>query len=107
AQMSQIGQLQSATTLTESIQGMVLQNQIGSAGNLIGKNVEGLDDNNNPVKGIVNSVHVEDSNVVLELDNGNQLPLGRITSIAGATAASQGTIAAGTTTGTTAATAAH
>src|SRR3712207_426119 len=30
AQMSQIGQLQSSTTLQESLQGMVLQNQIGS-----------------------------------------------------------------------------
>ena len=32
AQMSQIGQLQSATTLQESLKGMVTQNQIGSAG---------------------------------------------------------------------------
>jgi flagellar basal-body rod modification protein FlgD len=97
AQMSQIGQLQSSTTLTEGIKGMVLQNQIGAAGNLIGKNVEGLDGQDKPVKGIVNSVRVEDNSVVLELDNGNKLPLGRVTSIAGATAAGNGTIAAGTT----------
>ena len=95
AQMSQIGQLQSTTSLTEGIQSMVLQNQIGSAGNMIGKNVEGLDDQDKPVKGVVNSVRVEDSNVVLELDNGNKLPLGRVTSIAGASAAGNGTIAAG------------
>jgi flagellar basal-body rod modification protein FlgD len=100
AQMSQIGQLQSTTTLTEGIQGMVLQNQIGAAGNLIGKTVDGLDDQDKPVKGIVNSVRVVDSNVVLELDNGNKLPLGRVTSIAATTPASTGTIAAGTTTGT-------
>ena len=100
AQMSQIGQLQSSTTLTEGIKGMVLQNQIGAAGNLIGKNVEGLDGQDKPVKGIVNSVRVEDNSVVLELDNGNKLPLGRVTTIAGATAAGNGAVAAGTGAGT-------
>src|SRR3954462_13082133 len=49
AQMSQIGQLQSATTLQESLKGMVTQNQIGSAAALIGKNVQGLDGNDDPV----------------------------------------------------------
>jgi flagellar basal-body rod modification protein FlgD len=82
AQMSQIGQLQASTTLTESIKGMVLQNQIGSAGNMIGKSVQGLDDDNEQISGIVNSVRVEGDNVVLELDNGHKLPLGRVTAIA-------------------------
>src|SRR4051812_49603142 len=59
AQMSQIGQLQSSTSLNESLKSMVLQNQIGSAGNLIGKNVEGLDDQNATVRGVVNSVKIE------------------------------------------------
>jgi len=96
AQMSQIGQLQSSTTLTDSLKTMVLQNQIGSAGNLIGKTVEGLDDQDDSVKGIVNSVRVEDNNVVLELDNGNKVQLGRVTSIASANPASTGTLTAGT-----------
>ena len=100
AQMSQIGQLQSSTTLTEGIQNMVLQNQIGSAGNLIGKTVAGLDDNDKPVGGIVNSVRVEDKNVVLELDNGNKLQLARVTAIAETKAASGGAITAGGTTPT-------
>jgi flagellar basal-body rod modification protein FlgD len=82
AQMSQIGQLQASTTLTESIKGMVLQNQIGSAGNLIGKSVQGLTDTNEQVGGIVNSVRVQDDNVMLELDNGHTLALGRVTAIA-------------------------
>jgi flagellar basal-body rod modification protein FlgD len=100
AQMSQIGQLQSSTTLTEGIQSMVLQNQIGSAGNLIGKTVEGLSDNDKPVDGIVNSVRVEGKSVVLELDNGNKLQLGRVTSVSDTKASATGAIAAGTTTGT-------
>jgi flagellar basal-body rod modification protein FlgD len=87
AQMSQIGQLQSSNTLTESLKGMVLQNQIGSAGNLIGKTVQGMDDQNNTLGGVVNSVQVQGSDVYLELDNGNKLALSRVTSIAGASAA--------------------
>jgi len=81
AQMSQIGQLQSSTTLQESLQGMVVQNQIGSAAGLIGKSVEGLDASDDPVSGVVSSVRVEKDGVSLELDNGKTLPLGRVTSI--------------------------
>ena len=81
AQMSQIGQLQSSTTLQESLQGMVVQNQIGSAAGLIGKSVEGLDGNDDPVSGVVSSVRVEKDGVSLELDNGKTLPLARVTSI--------------------------
>ena len=82
AQMSQIGQLQSATDLQTALKGMVLQNQIGSASSLIGKSVEGLDDNNNTIRGVVNSVKVQSDSVSLELDNGQSLDLSRITSIA-------------------------
>jgi len=89
AQMSQIGQLQASNTLTDSLKGMVLQNQIGSAGNLIGKSVQGLDDTNATVTGMVNSVKVEGNDVFLELDNGNKLALSRVTSIAGTKAPGQ------------------
>ena len=87
AQMSQIGQLQSNTQLQESLKGMVLQHQIGSAGNLIGKSVRGLSAEGDPVQGLVNSVRVEDGAVRLELDNGQALSLDRVTSIGGAAAA--------------------
>ena len=82
AQMSQIGQLQSANTLQESLKGMVAQNQIGAAAGLIGKNVQGLDSNDDPIAGIVTSVKVGSDGVSLELDNGNRLTLSRVTSIA-------------------------
>src|SRR5438477_12943430 len=54
AQMSEIGQLQSQTQLTDSLHSMVLQNNLGAAGNLIGKQVEGADDVGKPVTGLVN-----------------------------------------------------
>src|SRR3954447_12234903 len=82
AQMSQIGQLQSSTDLQTSLKSMVMQNNIGAAGNLIGKMVNGLDEKGAPVKGLVNSVRVEDGNVALELDNGKSLAMANVTSIA-------------------------
>ena len=60
-----------------------------SAGNLIGKSVQGLDDTNATVTGMVNSVKVEGNDVFLELDNGNKLALSRVTSIAGTKAPGQ------------------
>ena len=87
AQMSQIGQLQSSTMLQQSLQGMMLQNQIGSAGNMIGKQIEGMDDENATVNGIVNSVRVENDKIFLELDSGKRLALDRVTSIAPSTVA--------------------
>ena len=82
AQMSQIGQLQSATSLQESLKGMAQQNQIGSASALIGKTVQGLDGQDDPVSGLVNSVKVGADGVSLELDNGKSLMLSRVTQIA-------------------------
>ena len=90
AQMSQIGQLQSQTLLQESLQSMVLQQNLGAAGNLIGKVVEGVDDAGEPVDGLVTSVRVEKSGVLLELDNGKRLALGKVSGIATAPAAVEG-----------------
>jgi flagellar basal-body rod modification protein FlgD len=90
-QMSQIGQLQSATTLQTSLQSMVLQNSISSAGNLIGKSVQGMDDQNETVGGLVTSVRVESNQVMLELDSGKNLALGRVTSISPGPTAAAGT----------------
>lgn len=89
AQMSQIGQLQSSTTLQESLKGLVLQNQIGSAGNLIGRLVEGADANQESISGMVNSVRVNKDGVYLELDNGKELALSNVTNIASAPGPSQ------------------
>lgn len=85
-QMSQIGQLQSSTDLTDSLKGMVLQNQIGAAGNLIGKNIQGMDEQNNTVQGVVDSVRVQSDGVFLQLHNGKQVAIGKVTAIAAAPA---------------------
>ncbi len=82
SQMSQIGQLQSSSSLQDTLKSMVLQNQIGSASSLIGKVVTGTDSNQNPISGLVNSVHVTKDAVSLELDNGQSLDLANVTNIA-------------------------
>ena len=93
AQMSQIGQLQSTTDLQTSLKNLVLQNSLGAAGNLIGKMVDGLDEQGEKLNGLVTSVQVVVGNVQLELDNGKQLALDRVTGITQATAAAPATAA--------------
>jgi hypothetical protein len=83
--------------LQDSLKGLVLQNQIGSAANLIGKSVKGMDPNtNDTIGGTVTSIKVQSDGVSLELDNGRTLPMANITSI---TPTATGTTAAGATTG--------
>jgi flagellar hook assembly protein FlgD len=79
--MSQIGQLQSTTSLQDSLKGLVQQNNLGAAGNMIGKMVEGLDPAGAKMDGLVTSVRVEGEGIFLELDNGKSLDLSRVTAI--------------------------
>src|ERR1051325_11855800 len=44
-QMSQISTLQSNNEMQQSLQSLTLQQSIGSAGNLIGKMIQGIDEN--------------------------------------------------------------
>jgi len=82
AQMSQIGQLQTTESLQASLKGLVLQNSLGAAGNLIGKLVQGLEEDGTQVQGLVTAVRVQNDEVFLELDNGKSLKLSRVTAIA-------------------------
>jgi flagellar basal-body rod modification protein FlgD len=84
-EMSQIGQLQSQQSLQTNLQSMVLQNQIGSASNFIGKSVTGLGTNNSTINGVVDSVHIENGAVNLVLDSGASLALSNLTDVDGGT----------------------
>lgn len=81
AQMSQISQLEASTQLQTTLKALAMQSQIGAAGNLIGKMVEGLDAQNESIRGLVCSVRVEKDKVHLELDNGKTLSMDRVSSI--------------------------
>jgi flagellar basal-body rod modification protein FlgD len=90
AQMSQIGQLESSTKLQTSLESMVLQNSLGAAGNLIGREVQGITtfgDETVDVTGVVTSVRVEGGSVQLELDTGHKVPLNNVVEISPASAA--------------------
>ena len=82
SQMSQIGQLQSSTDLQASLKTLVLQNNLTSAGNMIGKQVRGQDDSGEESTGVVHSVRVQGGAVWLELESGKTLDLSRVTEIA-------------------------
>lgn len=81
AQMSQISQLQSSSQLQDSLKTLVSQNNLSSAGAMIGKLVQGKDAQGVELKGIVTSVKVEDGNLSLELDNGKKMSLNDVTGI--------------------------
>jgi len=80
-QLSNLRNIESQLSLQDNLKTLVLQNQIASAGGMIGKTVDGLDGNNNKVTGLVKSVRVEGDNVVLELDTGKSVAMDRVTAI--------------------------
>jgi flagellar basal-body rod modification protein FlgD len=97
-QISQVGQLQSTSSLQSSISSLALQNSIGAASSLIGKTVTGLDSTNKvSLNGIVNSVQVSGNTVNLQLDNGGILPLPNVTTITPTPVTGTATASAGTT----------
>lgn len=82
AQMSQIGQLQSQQSLQDSLKTLVLQNNLGSAGNLIGKYVAGIDAATGAeATGKVKTVRVVKGEVMLELDGGETMSMSKVTEI--------------------------
>ncbi len=82
-QMSEIGQLESSTTLQSTMASVTLQTQVSSGSSLIGKTVTGIDSANNSVSGVVNSVSVAGGNVSLQLDSGTTIALSGLSSING------------------------
>jgi len=84
-QLSSLRNIESQMSLQSQLQALVLQNQIAMAGGLIGKNVVGLDEQNNTVDGIVTSVRVQEGKAWLELDTGKTVPMDRIAKITGET----------------------
>jgi flagellar basal-body rod modification protein FlgD len=95
SQLSEIGQLESSTDLQSSLTGMVQQNSVSSAANMIGKDVQGTDQFNNQQTGTVTAVQVTTNGVNLSLSNGSTVSLANVTNITDASTT------AGTTSGST------
>lgn len=80
-QFSSLRNIESQLALQEQLETLVLQNQVSSAGGLIGKLVAGIDESNTSVVGMVSSVIVQDGRALLELDTGQVLPMDRVIQI--------------------------
>jgi len=81
-QLSSLRNIESQLSLQQSIETLVLQNQVSSASGMIGKVVTGLTEGNDRVSGLVSSVRVVDGEAILELDNGYTLSMNRVAEIA-------------------------
>lgn len=68
--------------LNESFRSFLMQQQITSAGAMIGKLVSGLNAVGEQVSGVVASVRVENDEIFLELGDGRQMSMSRVTTIA-------------------------
>src|SRR5436190_21465775 len=77
-QMSSIRSIESDLKLTDQLKSLVTQNQLSSAGGMIGKFVGGLTSDNKRVAGLVVSVERQGDNVNLELDNGWSVPINNV-----------------------------
>jgi len=80
-QFSSLRNIESQLSLQESLESLVLQNQVAVASGMIGKVVEGLNASNNRINGQVMSIRVVDGEAVLELDTGQTLNIDRVTRV--------------------------
>ena len=80
-QVSSIRELEMNTNLNQTLQSLVLQGNLSSASNLIGKSVAGLDTLGDMVAGEVLGVVVSDGQVLLQLDNGSQVNVEMVTEV--------------------------
>ena len=77
-QMSSIRSIESDIKMAERLDSLVTENQLASAGNMIGKFIGGLSTDNNRVAGFVIAISRENDTVNLELDNGWTVPIDNV-----------------------------
>jgi len=80
-QLSSIRSIESQVQLEDKLDSLVTQNAISSSTGMIGKYVTGLDENNNTVQGIVESLSIQDGEPVLNIAGEGPLAADRITEV--------------------------
>jgi flagellar basal-body rod modification protein FlgD len=80
-QLSSIRNIESQLGLQNKLDELVLQNQVATAGNMIGNLVEGNDTKGEWSEGLVMSVRVADGEVTLELDTGQSMNMSDVVKI--------------------------
>jgi len=96
-QLNSIRSIESDVALTDNLKTIVFQNQLSSAGGLIGKRIAGLTADSQRVGGVVKSVARNDTEVALVLENGWTIPMSNVEYIDNGSTPGTGT---GTGTGT-------
>ncbi len=79
-EVSQIRSIQSTDNLTTTLQSVLLGQNVATAGNLIGRAVQGNDAQGNAVSGTVSSVSIVNGSATLNVGN-STLPLSNVTQI--------------------------
>lgn len=74
-QLNSIRSIESDVQMEERLKSVVFQNQMSTAGGLIGKRVAGLTENAERVGGVVKSVSRSGDNITLNLENGWIIPM--------------------------------
>lgn len=77
-QMANLRSIQSDLDLSRRLESLVNQNQLASAGGLIGRTVSGLDVDNQRITGVVRSVLKTADGAVLGLEDGSRIPFERV-----------------------------
>lgn len=80
-QISSLRNIESQTSLQESLETLVSANSLAQAGALIGKLIEGTATNGDQVEGEVTSVRVVEGDAVLQLDTGRRVNLDAVSLI--------------------------
>lgn len=83
-QLNSLRSIESDISLQDQLQSLVLQNSIGQAGSLIGRQVEGLSNTGLNVTGIVSSVRVVEGKSQLQLESGSTIEFSNVTNVANA-----------------------
>lgn len=100
-QMSSLRSIESDLALSKKLDAVVSQNQLATAGGLLGKYVTGYTDVFEPAEGIVRSVTQTLDGPVLNLVNGARVPFGNVTQFREPPAPTTPTTPTGNTGGTT------
>ena len=80
-QLNSLRSIESDISLQGQLESLVLQNSIGQAGALIGKEIEGLSTAGNPVTGVVSSVRVIEGVSQLQLESGASVTFENVTDV--------------------------
>ncbi|MCL4209643.1 MAG: hypothetical protein HRU76_10840 [Phycisphaeraceae bacterium] len=77
-QLSSIRSIESDLKLTQRLETLVAQNQLSSAGAMVGKFIGGLNEALQRVSGFVQGVSREGDRILLELDSGHAVPMDHV-----------------------------